>query len=161
VCRYDPIIPAHRKLHTKGLHPQDISRLCRLFIQSPTSRRLCTAIISTWHILRRFKDYNLSLVCNNHLWEHFNFIDFIDFVTLAYTRRDSLKTMYRGADKYLARPGRKQATSMSKSSWMINPTRSREMPSCSAIDLTEIRRSSKISSWIWSIISGVIGLRTY
>ena len=30
------------------------------------------------------------------------------------------------------------------------------MPSCSAIDLTEIRRSSKISSWIWSVISGVV-----
>ena len=27
-----------------------------------------------------------------------------------------------------------------------NPTRSRETPSCSAIDLAEIRRSSKISS---------------
>ena len=37
-----------------------------------------------------------------------------------------------------------------------DPTRSREIPSCSAIDLTEIRRSSKISSWIWSIISGVV-----
>jgi len=33
---------------------------------------------------------------------------------------------------------------------------SREMPSCSAIDLAEIRRSSKISSRIWSIISGVV-----
>ena len=43
-----------------------------------------------------------------------------------------------------------------KSSWMMDPTRSREMPSCSAIDLAEIRRSSKISSWIWSIISGMI-----
>jgi hypothetical protein len=32
--------------------------------------------------------------------------------------------IYRGADKPLARPGRKQATSMSKSSWMIDPTRS-------------------------------------
>jgi len=30
------------------------------------------------------------------------------------------------------------------------------MPSCSAIDLAEIRRSSKISSWIWSIFSGVV-----
>jgi hypothetical protein len=30
------------------------------------------------------------------------------------------------------------------------------MPSYSAIDLAEIRRSSKISSWIWSIISGVV-----
>jgi len=30
------------------------------------------------------------------------------------------------------------------------------MSSCSAIDLAEIRRSSKISSWIWSIISGVV-----
>jgi len=45
---------------------------------------------------------------------------------------------------------------MSKSSWMLDSTRSREMPSCSAIDLAEIRRSSKISSWIWSIISGVV-----
>ena len=69
--------------------------------------------------------------------------------------------MYRCADKSLARPGRKQATSMSKSSWMMDSTRSSEMPSCSAIDLVEIRRSSKISSWIWSIISGVVGLRTY
>jgi len=43
-----------------------------------------------------------------------------------------------------------------KSSWMMDPTRSREMPSCSAIDLAEIRRSSKISPWIWSIISRVV-----
>jgi hypothetical protein len=35
------------------------------------------------------------------------------------------------------------------------------MPSCSAIDLNEIRPSSMISSWIWYIISGVVGLRTY
>jgi len=45
---------------------------------------------------------------------------------------------------------------MSKSSWMIDPTRPREMPSCSAINLAQIRRSSKISSWIWSIISGLV-----
>ena len=45
---------------------------------------------------------------------------------------------------------------MSKSSWMMDPTHSLEMPSCSAVDLAEIRRSSKISSWIWSIISGVV-----
>ena len=45
---------------------------------------------------------------------------------------------------------------MSKYSWLMDPTRSREMPSCPAIDLAEIRRSSKISSWIWSIISGVV-----
>jgi len=45
---------------------------------------------------------------------------------------------------------------MSKSSWMMDPTRSREMPSCSTIDLATIWRSSKISSWIWSIISGVV-----
>jgi hypothetical protein len=36
---------------------------------------------------------------------------------------------------------------MSKSSWMIDPTRSREMPSYSAIDLAEIRPSSKIPSY--------------
>ena len=42
-----------------------------------------------------------------------------------------------------------------KSSWVMDPTRSREIPSCPAIDLAEIRRFSKISSWIWSIISGV------
>ena len=47
---------------------------------------------------------------------------------------------------------------VSKSSWMMDPTRSREMPSCSVIDLAEIRRSSKISSWIWSIISGVVNV---
>ena len=45
---------------------------------------------------------------------------------------------------------------MSKSSWLMDPTRSRDMPSCSAIDLAEIQRSSKISSWIWSIISGAV-----
>ena len=45
---------------------------------------------------------------------------------------------------------------VSKSSWMMDPTLSREMPSCSAIDLAEIRPSSKISSWIWSVISGVV-----
>jgi len=39
---------------------------------------------------------------------------------------------------------------------MIGPTRSRKLPSCSAINLAEIRQSSKISSWIWSIISGVV-----
>jgi len=38
----------------------------------------------------------------------------------------------------------------------MDPTRSCEMPSCSAIDWTEIRRSSKISSWMLSIISGVV-----
>jgi len=37
-----------------------------------------------------------------------------------------------------------------------DPTRSREMPSCSAIDLAEIRRTSKIRSSIWSIIFGVV-----
>jgi len=45
---------------------------------------------------------------------------------------------------------------MSKSSWMMGPTCSREMRSCSAINLAEIRQSSKISSWIWSVISGVV-----
>jgi len=45
---------------------------------------------------------------------------------------------------------------MSKSSWMMYPTRWCEMPSCSPIDLAEIRLSSKISSWIWSITSGVV-----
>ena len=44
---------------------------------------------------------------------------------------------------------------MSKSSWMMGPTRSRDMPSCSAIVLTEIKPSSKNSSLILSIISGV------
>ena len=45
---------------------------------------------------------------------------------------------------------------MSRSSWMMDPTLSREMLSCSAIDLAEIQRSSKINSWIWSIISGMV-----
>ena len=45
---------------------------------------------------------------------------------------------------------------MSKSSGTMDPTRSREMPSCPDIDLAEIHRSSNISSWILSIISGVV-----
>jgi len=45
---------------------------------------------------------------------------------------------------------------MSKSSWMMDPTHSCEIPSWSAIDLVKIWRSSKISSWIWSIISRVV-----
>ena len=45
---------------------------------------------------------------------------------------------------------------MSKSSWMMDRTRSRVITSCSGLDLAEIRRSSKISSRIWSIISGVV-----
>ena len=45
---------------------------------------------------------------------------------------------------------------MTKSSWMMYPTPSREMLSCSAIDLANIRWSSKISSWIWSVISGMV-----
>ena len=45
---------------------------------------------------------------------------------------------------------------MSKSSWMMDPTRSCEMPSCSATDLAGIWWSSKISWWIWSIISRVV-----
>jgi len=32
------------------------------------------------------------------------------------------------------------------------------MPSCSAIDFAEIRRSFKISSWIWSIISRMVNV---
>ena len=38
--------------------------------------------------------------------------------------------------------------------WLTQP-RSRELPSCSAIDLGEIWRSSNISLWIWSIFSRV------
>ena len=45
---------------------------------------------------------------------------------------------------------------MAKSSWMMDATCSHELPSCSAIDLAKIRQSSKISSWICSIFSGVV-----
>jgi len=45
---------------------------------------------------------------------------------------------------------------MSKSLWMMDKTLSRDMPSSSALDLAEILRSSKISSLIWLIISGVV-----
>ena len=45
---------------------------------------------------------------------------------------------------------------MSRSSWMMDLTRPREMSNCSVIDLAEIRQSYKNSSWIWSIISGVV-----
>jgi len=49
-----------------------------------------------------------------------------------------------------------ESFSMSKSSWMLDPTRSHEMSSCSPIALARIRQSCKVSSWIWSIISGVV-----
>jgi len=39
---------------------------------------------------------------------------------------------------------------------MIDPTHSCAMTSWSAINLSEIQLSSKINSWIWSIISGVV-----
>jgi len=45
---------------------------------------------------------------------------------------------------------------VSKSSWMMDPAHSSEMPSCSAIDFVEIQWSSKIRLWIWSITSGVV-----
>jgi len=38
----------------------------------------------------------------------------------------------------------------------MDPTRLREMRSCWAFDLAEIPRSSKISSRIWSIITGMV-----
>jgi hypothetical protein len=47
---------------------------------------------------------------------------------------------------------------MPKSSWMMDPTRSCEMPSCSAIDLAKIRLSSKIPSYD---IRKYVGLKTY
>ena len=37
------------------------------------------------------KDHNLLTICNNNLRKHFNLMNFIDFVTLAYIRGDSLK----------------------------------------------------------------------
>jgi len=43
-----------------------------------------------------------------------------------------------------------------KSSWLMNPNGSREMPSCSAIDLDQFHPYSKISSWFWLIISEVV-----
>jgi hypothetical protein len=45
---------------------------------------------------------------------------------------------------------------ISNSSWTLDPTRSREVSSCSAIDLAEIWWSSKIGSWMWTIMSGVV-----
>ena len=40
----------------------------------------------------------------------------------------------------------------------MDSTHSCEMPNSSAIDLVEIQWSSKVSSWIWSIISGVFSV---
>ena len=39
-----------------------------------------------------FNDCSLLITGNNHLRKHFNFINFSDFVTSAYVRKDSLKT---------------------------------------------------------------------
>jgi len=43
--------------------------------------------------LQFFNDYNLLIIYKNHLCKYFNFINFIDFVTLAYIRKDSLNLM--------------------------------------------------------------------
>jgi hypothetical protein len=37
--------------------------------------------------------YSLLIVCNKHLSKYFNFTHFIDFVNLAYVRKNSLKMM--------------------------------------------------------------------
>jgi hypothetical protein len=104
--------------------------------------------------------------CRENYDTHFMFAAFFFFKSSRFnverygTAGQTIGDSTGGANKSLARPRRK-AISMSKYSWIMNPTRSHEMPSCSAIDLAEIRRSFKTSSWIWSIISGVVGLRTY
>jgi hypothetical protein len=90
-----------------------------------------------------------------HTWSNINFLSVKPFL-ICYMKHPHWcypnMHKYMDADKSLARPGRKQATSMPKSSRMM---------SYSAIYLAEIRRSPKIRSWIWWIISGVVGLRTY
>ena len=53
-----------------------------------------------------------------------------------------------------------EISQMSKLSWIMEPTYSHEMPSCSDINLGEIWRSTKNSSWICSIISGVLTVRS-
>jgi hypothetical protein len=78
----------HRKLYTHKAFP-----VYRLYIQPASQQFLCIAIIRTWHVLRRFKGYNLLIICNKQLSKRFNLFNFIHFVTLAYTRRDSLKVM--------------------------------------------------------------------
>jgi hypothetical protein len=45
---------------------------------------------TTWHILRHFKSFDLSVVCNNG---HSKCSHFINIVTLAYIIRKSLRTM--------------------------------------------------------------------
>ena len=65
--------------------------------------------------------------------------------------RESFWSAFRHFETHFAEKLR-----MSIYSWMMDPNLSLEIPSFSATDLDEIRRSSKISLWIWSITSGVV-----
>jgi hypothetical protein len=56
----------------------------------------------------------------------------------------------------ISEPTSRRLSAMSNFSWMMDPTRSREMPRFSATDLAENGRSSKVSLWIFSIIYGVV-----
>ena len=45
----------------------------------------------------RFDGYNLLILCNSHLYKYFHFIN---FVTFAYIRRNSLRIMYKHQNMY-------------------------------------------------------------
>jgi hypothetical protein len=78
----------------------------RLYIQPPTEQHsmycICNNLI---HFTTCFNQNNLLTICNNHLYKHFRFINFLDFVTLAYVSEDSLKIMYihRNMSDYLTK----------------------------------------------------------
>ena len=67
---------------TRQTYPDFIDR-----IYNHKCNILYIAFIKTWYILQHFNDYNLLIICNNHLGKHFNFINCIDFVTLACIRK--------------------------------------------------------------------------
>ena len=67
------IIPAHRKLqhrdYTLKKFPDFIGCIC--------SHKLTTSIYcncNNWYNSRRFTDYILTIVCNDHLYKHFNLL---------------------------------------------------------------------------------------
>ena len=81
-------------------HKKDNSGFYWLYTQPPTIlqcpvycyKRAFQELQTIWLILRHFKGFNLLIYCNNHLYKCFNFIN---FVTLAYIIRDSLRTIYK------------------------------------------------------------------
>jgi hypothetical protein len=85
-------------------HKKDNSRFYSLYIQPPTTQHCSmncenTSILRTGnnltHLMTFFNDFNLLILCNNHVDKCFHLIN---LVTLAYIMTDSLRMLYEHQD---------------------------------------------------------------